>query len=148
MPKGIYPRKPGQKRNYTPEQRAAMSERLKKARASSYTSPNFAKSSASNVKRAQSIRAARAILKHMPAGAVAGTEFHSSNYRAFRVIDATPQRNGNVWEQRFEQSGTFTIYGVTKTFSGIVKVIWNYEPTIENIMDSPRLAEESNDSTE
>ena len=141
MPRGVYPRKKGQKRNYTPEQRAAMSERLKKARELSYKSPNFARSSSRNAIHAKEVRSARALLKHMPPGAVPGTVFKVSACRSCKVIDASPQKVGCVWEQRFEQSGTLVVYGIRREFSGIVKIVWDYAPTLENIMDAPRLIE-------
>jgi len=143
MPTGIYQRKKGLKRNYTPEQRAAMRERLLKARQLSDKSPTAKAARKENAARAQGIRNARALLKHMPAGAVSGTVFKCSSCRSYRVIDATPQQRGSVWEQRFEQSGAVVVYGIRKEFSGIVKIVWEYQPTIENIMDAPRLIEDT-----
>lgn len=141
MPKGVYQRKPGQKRNYTPEQRAMFRERMKQARLKSDDSPKAKDARRVNANRAKEIRSARALLKHMPAGAVAGTVFKCSSCRSFRAIDAEPRQNGGVWEQRFEQMGAVSVYGVRREFSGIVKIVWDYAPTLENIMDAPRLIE-------
>ena len=141
MPKGVYQRKPGQKRNYTPEQRAMFRERMKQARLKSDDSPKAKDARRVNANRAKEIRSARALLKHLPAGAVAGTVFKCSSCRSFRAIDAEPRQNGGVWEQRFEQMGAVSVYGVRREFSGIVKIVWDYAPTLENIMDSPRLIE-------
>jgi len=141
MPTGVYQRKKGLKRNYTPEQRAAMRARLLEARKLSYSSDKAKEARRVNAAKAKEIRSARALLKHMPAGAVAGTVFKCSSCRSYRVIDATPQQRGNVWEQQFEQSGAVVVYGIRKEFSGIVKIVWEYQPTIENIMDAPRLVE-------
>ena len=148
MPKGIYPRKPGQKRNYTPEQRAAMRERLIQARKMAYSSPKAVEVRKANAEKAKAIRSGRALLKHMPAGAVAGTVFKCSSSRSYKVIDASPQQHGSVWEQRFEQSGAVVVYGVRREFSGIVKIVWDYAPNLENIMAAPRLIEEGKPSTE
>jgi len=148
MPRGVYPRKKGQKRNYTPEQRAMFSQRMLQARKASDKSPSAISARKENAKKAQGIRNARALLKHMPAGAVPGTVFKCSSCRSYKVIDASPQKIGSVWEQRFEQFGAVTVYGIRREFSGIVKIVWNYAPTLENIMDAPRLIEEGKPSTE
>ena len=151
MPTGVYPRKPGLKRNYTPEQRAVMRERMKKIRELAKgrgDTPAMTAAKSKNARKAMAIRSARALLKHMPAGAVPGTVFKCSSCRSFRVIDAAPQQNGGAWEQRFEQMGSVSVYGVRHEFSGIVKIVWDYAPTMENIMESPRLIDEGKPSTE
>ena len=155
MPKGVYQRKPGQKRNYTPEQREAMRERMKKVRELNRgrgDTPAMKEAKSQNAKKAQAIRTARAILKHLPVGAVPGTEFKASLYRNMRVIDSAPVKvigedGGVSWEQKFEQYGKITMYGKTHVFSGVCRVVWDYEPTLENIMDAPRF-DEANASTE
>ena len=152
MPKGVYQRKPGQKRHYTPEQIAAFTERLKKAREKSNASKKALDVRSENIKHAHTRRTARAILKHLPVGAVPGTEFKASLYRNMRVIDSAPVKvigedGGVSWEQKFEQYGKITMYGKTHVFSGVCRVVWDYEPTLENIMDAPRF-DEANASTE
>lgn len=55
-----------------------------------------------------------------------------------KVIDDKPVRiDSGQWEQKFEQSGKFTAYGITHEFSGACRIVWDYEPTVENIMDAP-----------
>ena len=151
MPKGVYQRKPGLKRKYTPEQRAEMRERMKKVRELNKgrgDTPAMTAAKSQNARKAMAIRTARAILKHLPVGAVAGTEFMSSNYRNIRVIDPSPVKTTDasgavIWEQKFEQWGKFTIYGVRREFSGKCRIVWDYAPTLENIMDAPRFLEDT-----
>lgn len=147
MPKGVYPR------HYTPEQLEKIKERLKHARELSGKSEKSLKARSENIRLGHKIRTARAILKHLPVGAVAGTEFKASLYRKMRVIDAAPVKvtgedGGVYWEQKFEQSGKITFYGQTHVFSGKCRIVWKYEPTLENIMDSPLFDEEPNASAE
>ena len=150
MPKGVYQRKPGQKRNYTPEQRAMFRERMKKVRELNRgrgDTPAMKEAKSQNAKKAQAIRTARAILKHLPVGAVAGTEFKASHYRNLRVIDAAPVKTTDasgavIWEQKFDQWGEFSIYGTKQTFSSKCRIVWEYAPTLENIMDRPRFEEQ------
>ena len=79
----------------------------------------------------------------MPLGVKVGDEFFIANGRGFRVIDPNPLKtDSGQWSQRFEQFGKFTTYRMSWNFSGIVRIVWDYEPTVENIMDAPRLEEE------
>ena len=150
MPTGVYPRKPGLKRNISPETREKFRKsaaRLQKSNRERGDTPAMTAAKSRNAKKAMAIRTARAILKHLPVGAVAGTEFMSSNYRNIRVIDPAPVKttdeNGAViWEQKFEQWGKFTIYGIKREFSGKCRIVWDYAPTLENIMDAPRFLEQ------
>ena len=149
MPTGVYPRKKGLKRNYTPEQRAVMRERMKKIRELNKgrgDTPAMTAAKSRNARKAMAIRTARAILKHLPVGAVAGTEFTASQYRNLRVIDAAPVKTTDasgavIWEQKFDQWGEFSIYGIKRSFSSKCRIVWDYAPTLENIMDRPRFDE-------
>lgn len=98
-----------------------------------------------NARKAAAARTAKAMIKHMPLGAGVGDIFSVGKSRFMKIIDDKPVRNeSGKWVQRFEQSGKFTAYGMTKEFSGVVQIVWDYEPTVENILDAPRV-EENND---
>ena len=104
--------------------------------------------------KAVSIRTARAILKHLPLGYKKGDVIQVTRYRKITVIDENPverkiTENGTertVWEQKFTQSGSIRIYGQEHCFSGRCRIVWNYLPTYENILDSPMLEEENQEN--
>lgn len=147
MPKGIYTRKPGLKRNVSEEARQRFRDNLAKARSkiANDTTGKIKAARQKNAGLANKIRTARSILKHMPLGATAGTVFSGSQTtRTFEVIDPKPvQMADGTWEQKFRAGGYITLYGVRKDFSGIVRVTWDYTPTIDNIMDQPLLQEDT-----
>lgn len=100
-----------------------------------------------NAGKAISIRSARAILKTCPLGAKAGDTFIACQRKKMTVIDPAPVKrtvmdeNGQdrtVWEQKFEQSGSVKVYGEVHEFSGTVRIVWDYKPTMETILDFPR----------
>ena len=107
-----------------------------------------------NACKAVSIRTARAILKHLPLGYKVGDTIQVTRYRKITVIDEKPverkiTENGTertVWEQKFTQSGSIRIYGQEHCFSGRCRIVWNYLPTYENILDSPMLEEENQEN--
>ena len=167
MPKGVYERKPRQRKNNMSEAGiAALRENMGKARSaigSIMTEESRKKRAANwqkaleaqrhsqaaiaakrkNAGKAVAIRTARAVLKHLPVGAGAGTVFQATRYRKLMVIDAAPVRKGEIWEQRFHQTGKIVIYGSTHEFDNDCRIVWNYKPTLENIMDAPMFDEES-----
>lgn len=126
------------KRIFTEKGKAALRVNMKKARAALKESQNAQRASKANAGKATSIRTARAILKAMPLGATAGVKFIACQKKHLEVIDQQPQKNGNVWEQKFRLEQQVSIMGELHTFSGIVRIVWDYEPTLENIMDAPR----------
>ena len=138
MPKGK------SKRTVTPELKAAQKSNLAKARAQRVSDPKCRAASQNNARKASSVRSARAILKHLPVTCKAGDTIKVGAHRAMKVIDEKPYFDvaSGKWVQRFEQSGKFSAYGITKVFSGIVRIVWEYEPTAENILDSPMLEED------
>lgn len=137
MPKGQA------KRTVTPALKAAQIANLAKARAATVNNPKCQAAKSRNARKAASVRTAKAILRHMPLGVKVGDEFFIANGRGFRVIDPNPLKtDSGQWSQRFEQFGKFTTYRMSWNFSGIVRIVWDYEPTVENIMDAPRLEEE------
>ena len=85
--------------------------------------------------------AGKAVLKNMPVGAAAGITFQATRYRKLTVIDSAPVPKGNIWEQKFHQSGRIVIYGSTHEFDNDCRIVWNYKPTLENIMDAPMFEE-------
>ena len=165
MPKGGYERKPRKRKNNMTEAGiAALRGNMAKAR-SAISSPvseesrkkraeNWQKAleaqrhsqaaidaKRQNAGKAVAIRTARAVLKHLPVGAAAGTTFQATRYRKLTVIDAAPHPEGDVWEQRFHQSGKIVIYGTAHEFDNDCRIVWHYKPTLENIMDAPMLEE-------
>lgn len=137
MPKGQ------SKRTVTPALKAAQIANLAKARAKRSTDPNCKTASQQNAKKAASVRSARALLRHLPVSAQKDYVVKIGSGRSMKVIDEKPVKlDSGQWEQKFEQSGKFSAYGITREFSGIVRIVWDYEPTVENIMDAPRLEEE------
>lgn len=141
MPKGIYKRKPGLKRNISEEARQRFRDNLAKARSriAEGASDKAIEARQKNVSLANRVKQARGILKRVPLGATAGTVFCGCRKtQTFEVIDPKPiQVAGGKWEQKFRAGGHVTLYGVRKDFSGIVKITWEYEPNIENIMEQP-----------
>lgn len=154
MPKGVYKRTPGLKRNVSPEARAIWSENVRKARLKALEMGDTEKATAAkkrNAGKAVSIRTARAILKHLPLGSKSGDIVKVSQYRKLTVVDKKPvkrmitEQNGTErteWEQKFTQCVSIKIYGQEHCFSGSCRIVWDYEPTVENIMDAPRFEEE------
>lgn len=144
MPKGIYQRTPGQKRKISEETRQKFRENLAKAR-NSITSGGFNENVINarrkNATKAGRIRNARVILKNIPLGATTGTEFTMSRTRKFTVVDPVPIccSDKKHWEQKFTMGGYVVVYGIRKEFSGTVRIVWDYKPTIENILDKPIL---------
>lgn len=126
------------KRIFTEKEKAVLRVNIAKARAALKESPKAQCASKANAGKATSIRTARAILKAMPLGATAGVKFIACQKKHLAVIDQQPQKNGNVWEQKFRLEQQVSIMGELHTFSGIVRIVWDYEPTLENIMDAPR----------
>ena len=165
MPKGVYERKPRQRKNNMSEAGiAALRENMAKARSAigSAMTDESRQKRAENWKRALeaqrhsqaaidakrqnagkavAIRTARAVLKHLPVGAAAGTVFQATRYRKLTVIDAAPVSCGDIWEQKFHQSGRIVIYGSTHEFDNDCRIVWHYKPTLENIMDAPMFEE-------
>lgn len=150
MPKGIYQRKPGLKRNVSEEAKEAFRRNAKKARQArlenGYVYKETEKSMAAKVKNAGTacaVRMARTILRKMPLGATEGTEIKVSIYRTLTVVDPVPVKVPGIerWEQKFKQSGRFVMYGQEHVFSGDCRVYWDYEPTMENIMEKPMFEE-------
>ena len=137
MPKGK------SKRTVSPALKAAQLANLAKARAKRSTDPNCKAASQQNAKKAASVRSARSLLKHLPVSAKKDYVVKIGSGRSMKVIDEKPVKlDSGQWEQKFEQFGKFSAYGITREFSGIVRIVWDYEPTVENIMDAPRLEEE------
>lgn len=126
------------KRIFTEQEKAVLRVNMAKARAALKESPNAQRASKANAGKATSVRTARAILKAMPLGATAGVKFTACQKKHLEVIDQQPQKNGNIWEQKFRLEQQVAIMGELHTFSGIVRIVWDYEPTLENIMDAPR----------
>lgn len=126
------------KRIFTEKEKAVLRANMAKARAALKESPNAQRASKANAGKATSVRTARAILKAMPLGAGAGTEFTACQKKHLAVIDPQPQKNGNSWEQKFRMEQQMSIMGELHIFSGTVRIVWDYEPTLENIMDAPR----------
>ena len=165
MPTGIYERKPRKRKNNMSEAGiAALRKNMEKARSAIGTamsddsrkkraenwqkaleaqrhSKKALEAKRKNAGKAVAIRTARAILKHLPMGAAAGTKFQATRYRKLTVIDAAPVQNGEVWEQKFHQSGKIVIYGSTHEFDNECRIVWNYKPTLESIMEEPMFEE-------
>lgn len=147
MPKGVYKRKPGLKRNISEEAREKFRKNLAKARKSitdceiSETVLNARKKNAAT---AGKVKSARSILKNLPLCATSGTVFTTGKTRTFTVVDPVPipSPDGEHWEQKFVQGGYALVYGVKHEFTGNIKIIWDYKPTMENILDKPLLVEE------
>ena len=83
----------------------------------------------------------RNVLKNMPIGAAAGTTFQATRYRKLTVIDSAPVPKGDIWEQKFHQTGKIVIYGTAHEFDNDCRIVWHYKPTHENIMDAPMFEE-------
>ena len=150
MPKGVYERKP-----HKMSEAGIAALRLNAAKATAARkernlpdSPAATAAKRQNAGKAVAIRTARAVLKNMPIGAAAGTVFQATRYRKLTVIDAAPVPNGEVWEQKFHQSGKIVIYGSTHEFDNDCRIVWHYRPTLENIMDSPMFDEPAGGSDE
>lgn len=155
MPTGVYERKPRKRKNNMSEAGiTALRKNMAKAMEAARTAHNKPDSPAAtaakrqNAGKAVAIRTARAILKHLPVGAAAGTVFQATRYRRLTVIDAAPVQNGEVWEQKFHQSGKIVIYGSTHEFDNDCRIVWHYRPTLENIMDAPMFDEPAGGSDE
>lgn len=119
----------------------ARSENWKKALDAQRTSEKAAAAKRKNAGKAVATRTARAILKHLPVGAAAGTTFQATRYRRLTIIDTSPVKSGDVWEQKFHQTGSITMYGSTVEFDNDCRIIWTYQPNLENIMDAPMFEE-------
>ena len=161
MPKGVYERKPHKMseagiaalRENMAKARAAisspMSEESRKKRAENWQKALEAQrhsqaaidAKRQNAGKAVAIRTARAVLKNMPIGAAAGTVFQATRYRKLTVIDSAPVPKGDIWEQKFHQTGKIVIYGTAHEFDNDCRIVWHYKPTHENIMDAPMFEE-------
>ena len=150
MPKGIYQRKPGLKRNVSEEAKEAFRRNAKKALqarlAKGYVYRETEKSMAAKKRNAGvacAMRTGRAIVKKIPLGVKEGDEIKVSRYRTLTVVDPVPVKVPGIerWEQKFKQSGRFVMYGQEHVFSGDCRVYWDYEPTMENIMEKPMFEE-------
>lgn len=149
MPKGVYERKP---HKMSEAGIAALRKNMAKAREAARTShanqrrspdsPAATAAKRQNAKNAVAIRTARAVLKRLPVGAAVGTVFQATRYRKITVLDAAPVKNGEVWEQKFHQTGKIVIYGFSHEFDNDCRIVWHYQPTLENIMDAPMFDEE------
>lgn len=144
MPKGIYERTKPHKMSEAGK--AALRLNAAKAAAARRAqnkpdSPAATAAKRQNAGKAVAIRTARAILKHLPVGAGAGTVFQATRYRKLTVIDGAPVRNGEVWEQKFHQSGKIVIYGSVHEFDNECRIVWDYRPTLENILEEPMFEE-------
>lgn len=145
MPKGVYQRKDGLKRKFSAEALEKFRQNLVKARAAIKDNAEIQERvkaiRAKNALKAPAVRVARAILKHCPLGASAGTEFYFAfKTKTYRIIDPIPRKvSENRWEQLFLEIVTQKIGGVLKTFSGKIAVVWDYEPNLENMMKHPVL---------
>lgn len=95
-----------------------------------------------NAAKATSTRTARAILKALPPGAAPGTTFVACQTRRITVIDPAPRKDGNRWIQSFHQSQTVTAAGEKITRSGIIRIVWTEEPTLDKILSAPTLETE------
>lgn len=146
MPKGIYERKT--RKGYTMSEAGKEALRKNAAKAAAARrekktpdTPAATAAKRRNAGKAAATRTARAILKHLPVGASAGTTFQATRYRRLTVIDTAPVKSGNVWEQKFHQTGSITMYGSTVEFDNDCRIVWTYQPNLENIMDSPMFEE-------
>lgn len=134
MPSGVYERKQGLKRNVGEESRQIFRENLRKA----HSSEKSLAAKVKNAGKACAVRTGRTILKKLPLGADAGAVVKVSRYRTLTVIDPVPvPLPDGTWEQKFSQTGKITLYGRLHEFSGQCRILWRYEPTMENIMDEP-----------
>ena len=146
MPKGVYQRKT---RKMSEEGIAALRLNAAKALAARQAHPRPDTPAATaakrrNAGRAVAIRTARAILKRLPVGATTGTLFQATRYRRLTVIDPAPVPNGSQWEQKFHQTGKIVIYGFSHAFDNDCRIVWNYRPTLDNIMEAPLFEEAGN----
>ena len=146
MPKGIYKRKLGLKRNVSEEAKEVFRRNMAKARekAKGIKTEKSRVAKVKNAGTACAVRTARTVLRKMPLGATEGTEIKVSRYRALTVVDPVPVKVPGIerWEQKFKQSGRFVMYGKEHVFSGDCRIYWDYEPTMENIMEKPMFEED------
>lgn len=137
-----------QKRNVSEESRAIFRKNLLKGRASDAWiaalrgSEKAKKASHMNAQKATSTRTARAILKALPPGAAPGTTFTACQTRHITVIDPAPRKDGSRWIQTFHQQQTVTAAGERFTRSGIIRIVWTEEPTLDKILSAPTLETE------
>lgn len=136
------------KNNVSEAGRAAMRENVKKAQEASQHHRNIRPDSPAvkiikgqNMRKAIAVRAARAILKAIPEGAIIGTEFRACQYRKMTVVDPVPVRRGNVWEMQFHQTGQKFVKGGRKELPFFCRIIWRYRPTAGTILDEPLFEE-------
>ena len=99
MPKGVYERKP-----HKMSEAGIAALRLNAAKATAARkelnlpdSPAATAAKRQNAGKAVAIRTARAVLKHLPVGAAAGTTFQATRYRKLTVIDSAPVPCGDIW---------------------------------------------------
>lgn len=137
-----------EKMNLSDAAMKARAENWKKALEAQRTSEKAVAAKRMNAGKAVATRTARAILKHLPVGAGAGTTFQATRYRRLTVIDAALVKSGDVWEQKFHQSGKITMYGFTVEFDNDCRIFWTYQPNLENSMDSPMFEEPRAESRE
>lgn len=116
--------------------------RLPHLRAALRGSEKAKKASHMNAARATSTRTARAILKALPPGAAPGTTFTACQTRHITVIDPAPHKDGSRWIQTFRQRQTVTAAGERFTRSGIIRIVWTEEPTLDKILSAPTLETE------
>ena len=146
MPKGVYQRKPHKMSEAGIAVLRLNAAKATAARQANHRPDTHAATAAKrrNVGRAVAIRTARAILKHLPVGATTGTVFQATRYRRLTVIDPAPVPNGPQWEQKFHQTGKIVIYGFSHVFDSDCRIVWNYRPTLDNIMEAPMFEETGN----
>lgn len=123
MPVGVYERHPGEKRN----------QALAKARAA--RRPGTARR---NGQTAAAAHEANSVLRKCPLGAKPGDTFKSGN-RLLTVIDPAPVKTSDGrWERKFSWTAETSVFGKKFTSSGMIRIVWNYEPNLSNQFDSPR----------
>lgn len=130
--------------NVTPEWREKMRENVAKAREVMQRDPKMKAVRHETGKKVAGVLVARAILKAFPAGAKAGDVVRTSN-RRFTVIDPVPVEcsdGSGKWEQKFEQDGRFTVYGVTKIFKGRCRIVWDGRPNVADMADGALFEQE------
>ena len=150
MERGKYKRVPGKKRNVSEKAKEAFRRNAKKALQAQlengYVYRETEKSMAAKKRNAGvacAMRTGRAIVKKIPLGVKEGDEIKVSRYRTLTVVDPVPVKVPGIerWEQKFKQSGRFVMYGQEHVFFGDCRVYWDYEPTMENIMEKPMFEE-------
>jgi hypothetical protein len=144
MPSGVYQRKPGLKRKINESARQKFCENLSKAW--SNPSEKCKEAKKKNASIAHKVKTARSILKRIPLDAVSGMVITGCRSTIkYEIIDPKPvlSSDGISWEQKLRAGGYVILYGIRREFSGVVRITWDYEPTLENIMDRPIYQEDT-----